>query len=185
MPCPSHPSWLDHSKYTWRRVQVTKLLITQLRHRLFKINFEYSVHRKNTHAITPYRIIECTAVLISLWLKMSLSWSLMKARHGQQKRLVAILPSCIHQWLYSPLLGPGRFFNFVILHTVGRTPWTWDQLVARPLPTHRTTQAQNKRTQTYMPQVGFEPTIPVLERAKTVHALDCAVTVIGSHLTLF
>jgi hypothetical protein len=30
-----------------------------------------------------------------------------------------------------------------------------------------------------MPQVGFEPTIPVLERAKTVHALDRAVTVIG------
>jgi hypothetical protein len=30
-----------------------------------------------------------------------------------------------------------------------------------------------------MPQVGFEPTIPVFERAKTVHALDSAVTVIG------
>jgi hypothetical protein len=30
-----------------------------------------------------------------------------------------------------------------------------------------------------MPSVGFEPTIPVFERAKTVHALDCAATVIG------
>jgi hypothetical protein len=27
MPCPSHPSWLDYSNYTWRRVQVMKLLI--------------------------------------------------------------------------------------------------------------------------------------------------------------
>jgi hypothetical protein len=27
MPCPSHPRWLDHSHYTWRRVQVMKLLI--------------------------------------------------------------------------------------------------------------------------------------------------------------
>jgi hypothetical protein len=27
--------------------------------------------------------------------------------------------------------------------------------------------------------MGFEPTIPVLERAKTVHAVDGAVTVIG------
>jgi hypothetical protein len=27
--------------------------------------------------------------------------------------------------------------------------------------------------------VGFEPTIPVFERAKTVHALDRAATVIG------
>jgi hypothetical protein len=30
-----------------------------------------------------------------------------------------------------------------------------------------------------MPRVGFEPTIPVLERAKTVHGLDRAATVIG------
>jgi hypothetical protein len=34
--------------------------------------------------------------------------------------------------------------------------------------------------QTFMPQVGFEPTIAVSERAKTVHASDCAATVIGS-----
>jgi hypothetical protein len=37
-----------------------------------------------------------------------------------------------------------------------------------------------------MPQVGFEPTIPVFEWAKTVHALDRATTVIGkfsSYLT--
>jgi hypothetical protein len=31
-----------------------------------------------------------------------------------------------------------------------------------------------------MPQVGFEPMIPVFGRAKTVHALDRAATVIGS-----
>jgi hypothetical protein len=31
-----------------------------------------------------------------------------------------------------------------------------------------------------MSQVGFEPTIPVFEHAKTVHALDREVTVIGS-----
>jgi hypothetical protein len=29
MPCPSHPSWLDHSNYVWRWVQVMKLLIMQ------------------------------------------------------------------------------------------------------------------------------------------------------------
>jgi hypothetical protein len=27
MPCPSHPPWIDHSNYTWRREQVKKLLI--------------------------------------------------------------------------------------------------------------------------------------------------------------
>jgi hypothetical protein len=30
-----------------------------------------------------------------------------------------------------------------------------------------------------MPYVGFEPMIPMFERAKTVHALDYAVTLIG------
>jgi hypothetical protein len=42
-----------------------------------------------------------------------------------------------------------------------------------------------------MPQVKFEPTIPVFERAKTVHDLDHAATVItdqqlfsSSHLSL-
>jgi hypothetical protein len=41
------------------------------------------------------------------------------------------------------------------------------------------TQTLNKHKQTSMPRVGFEPTIPAFERAKTVHALDRAVTVIG------
>jgi hypothetical protein len=77
--------------------------------------------------------------------------------------------SFIHQWLYSPLLGPGLFFIFVIFFTDGRTPWTGDQPVARPLPTHRTTQ------------VGFEPTIPSFERAKMVDPLDRAATVISRY----
>jgi hypothetical protein len=34
-----------------------------------------------------------------------------------------------------------------------------------------------------MHKVGFEPTIPVFERANTFHALDCATTVIGSNYT--
>jgi hypothetical protein len=38
---------------------------------------------------------------------------------------------------------------------------------------------QNKRTQISIPRVGFEPTIPVFEWAKIVHALDRATTVIG------
>jgi hypothetical protein len=78
-----------------------------------------------------------------------------------------------------PFVFLGRFFGFLILYTVGRTPWMKDQPVAMPLPTHRTTQTQNKRTQTSMPCVEFEPTIPAFEREKTVHALDRAATVIG------
>jgi hypothetical protein len=83
----------------------------------------------------------------------------------------------MYPWLYSPC-GLWPLFQFLNLHRVGRTPWTGDEPIARPLPTHRTTQTQNKRTQTSMPRVGFEPRIPVLEWTKTVHALDRASTVI-------
>jgi hypothetical protein len=67
--------------------------------------------------------------------------------------------------------GPCSHFSFLILYTVGRTPWAGNQPVARPLPTHRTTETQNKRTQISMPRVALELTTPVFERAKTVHAL--------------
>jgi hypothetical protein len=56
-------------------------------------------------------------------------------------------------------------------HTDGRIPWTRDQPIARPLPTYRTAQTQNKRTETSIPWVGSEPTIPVFERAKTARPL--------------
>jgi hypothetical protein len=77
------------------------------------------------------------------------------------------------------LLGLGRVYSFLIFFTVGRTPWTGDQPVARPLPVHRTAQTQNKRTQTSMSQVVFEPMIPVFQRGKTFHALYCTATVVG------
>jgi hypothetical protein len=35
-----------------------------------------------------------------------------------------------------PFVGPWPFFSFLIFYTVGRTPWTGDQPVARPLPAH-------------------------------------------------
>jgi hypothetical protein len=92
--------------------------------------------------------------------------------------------SYLSLWLYSPLLGLGRFFSFLIFYKVGRTPWMGCDPIARPLPTHRTTQIQNKRRQTCMPWVGFEPTIPALVRAKTIHALDHVATVIGCAMSL-
>jgi hypothetical protein len=76
------------------------------------------------------------------------------------------------------------FFSFLILYTVGRTPWTGDQPVARPLPTHRIIQTHNKRTKTPMPGVGFEPTVPAFERAKTVHTSDSTANVIGASCPL-
>jgi hypothetical protein len=94
----------------------------------------------------------------------------------------------IYLWFYSPLLDLGRFFSFLILYTVGRTPWMGDQPVARSLPTHRITQTRNKCKQPSMPWLGFEPTIPAFERANTVHTLDRAATMMGHvtrHLTIY
>jgi hypothetical protein len=70
-----------------------------------------------------------------------------------------------------PFVEPWPLFQFLVLYTVGRTPWTVNHPVARPLPTHITTKTQNKRTQTLVPWVEFEPTIPTFERAKNVHAV--------------
>jgi hypothetical protein len=58
-----------------------------------------------------------------------------------------IMPSLndfFFHWLYSTI-GPWPLvFQFYDNFTDGRTPWTSDQFVARPLPKHRTTQTQNK-----------------------------------------
>jgi hypothetical protein len=89
--------------------------------------------------------------------------------------------SFIHQWLYSLLLGPGLFFSFVIFfYTDGRTPWTSDQPVARPLPKHRTKQTQNKRTHRH-PCLEWDSN-PWSQRSserRQIYALDRAATVIG------
>jgi hypothetical protein len=93
-------------------------------------------------------------------------------------RMHSNISLAIYLWLYSPLLDLGRFSSFLIFYIVGRAPWTGDQPVARPLPSHRKTQTQNKRKQTSMPQVGFESRITVFELA-----VDHAAAVIGSNIS--
>jgi hypothetical protein len=68
-----------------------------------------------------------------------------------------------------------QFLNF--RQSVGLLGWEISLTQGRYL--HRMTQTQNKRKQTSMPSVGFEPTNPMSERTKTFHALDRAATVIG------
>jgi hypothetical protein len=94
------------------------------------------------------------AVNLTIWLPSSTIWFIHTSMTLQ------------HFFWSSILL---QFRN--LLYTNGWSPWTSDQPITRPLPTYRTTQ-----TQTSMPWVGFEPTIPPFKQAKTVHALDCAST---------
>jgi hypothetical protein len=93
----------------------------------------------------------CSSHLTSAWISLflitdslSLSLSLSLEHRASVKRFVSL-----------EFLNPKR---------IGRTPWTGDHPVARPLPT----QTQNKRTQTSMPWVGFEPMIPAFERGQFV-----------------
>jgi hypothetical protein len=48
--------------------------------------------------------------------------------------------------LYNPLLDLGGFFRFLILYTVGRTPWTGDQPDARPIPIQHNTNTEQTHT---------------------------------------
>jgi hypothetical protein len=63
--------------------------------------------------------------------------------------------SYVQVYLFSLAVQPpwalASDFQFHDHFTDGRTPWTSDQLVARPLPKHRTTQTQN--TQIHIPNI--------------------------------
>jgi hypothetical protein len=119
-----------------------------------------------TSNFTAERAFLCYGDLATLYCSV-------KRKAGRQSAWSAICVVLLRKFLslllYSPL-DLGAFLSSLILYTVGRIPWTGDQPVARPLPPHITTQ-----TQTSMPQVGFEPAIPVFERTKTVDALARAV----------
>jgi hypothetical protein len=89
-----------------------------------------------------------------------------------------ILSSYCHHTIVIPLFAYGstalvdlgRFFSFLI----------YTQSVGILGRRKAATYTQNKRTQTSMSLVGFKPTIPLFEQAKTVHAFDSAAIVIGS-----
>jgi hypothetical protein len=75
------------------------------------------------------------------------------------------------------LVELGRFFTFLIYtQSVGHSGRGSARRKAA-------TYTKIKRTETLMHRVGFEPTILVFERAKTVHASDRAATVISACIT--
>jgi hypothetical protein len=68
-------------------------------------------------------------------------------------------------------------FSLPIIYVVDRTPRTGDQSVSGPLFTYGTTKSI-EATNLYASN-GFEHTISVFGRTKTVSALDRSATVIG------
>jgi hypothetical protein len=88
---------------------------------------------------------------------------------------------CIYIYGSTALVELGRFFSSLI-HTqsvrrLGRgiTPSQGHYL-------HTGQHKQNKRAETSMPRVEFEPTTPVFERAKAVHASEGVATLIGFYI---
>jgi hypothetical protein len=72
---------------------------------------------------------------VGVYLSHLQTWILIALREG------SALTANLRDHLGRPVLfygwGRGRFFQFLNLYTVGRTPWTGDQPVARRLPTRR------------------------------------------------
>jgi hypothetical protein len=93
-----------------------------------------------------------------------------------------VFSSCPLTRELAPILEHRADYSVSWSFTSVRTPWTSDQLVARPLPKHRATQTQkNADTQwTSMIRPGFERTSTATERTKTVHASDRTATATGS-----
>jgi hypothetical protein len=77
------------------------------------------------------------------------------------------------------LLGLGLFFSFLVLYTVGRTPCTGDQPVARPLPTHRTTHTIKPHNTDNHTLSGIRTHNPSIRASENSSSLDRAATVVG------
>jgi hypothetical protein len=119
------------------------------------------------------------AYLVKKWVSVRRA-SLAKLVYGAYIHLSIYLSIYLTMDLQS-FIEPWPLFSFLILYTVGRTLWSGDQPVARPLPIHRTTRTQNKSTQISMPQGGFEPTIPVFERRRQFMPQTAWPLLLGMH----
>jgi hypothetical protein len=78
--------------------------------------------------------------------------------------LVNVYKWDIFNGVVRPFVGPRPQFQFLILKAVGRTPWTRDQPVVRPLPALKTAQTWHEHR-----RGRLGPTTPTLERAVSVH----------------
>jgi hypothetical protein len=78
-----------------------------------------------------------------------------------------------------PFVGPSPLFQFLDPIHSGYDSLDGGSARRKASTFTKNNQTQNKRTKTSMPRVGFKLTIPASERAKTVHALHRAATVIG------
>jgi hypothetical protein len=115
-------------------------------------------HLLPTSDDAPLRVETCSTFKTKLHCKWTvfIQYNLtMTYYNGTQTSVKILIPSqakCMLQHvnttckppqrLFQPIHGPGLLFSSVIIFHIGRTPWTSDHLVARPLPKHRATQTE-------------------------------------------
>jgi hypothetical protein len=82
-----------------------------------------------------------------LWgVTADLWWIIQHWGRGNQSNFKLLHSFINSSMALQPFVGPRPLLQFRNhFYTDGKTPWTSDQPVARPLPIHRTTQTQNKR----------------------------------------
>jgi hypothetical protein len=109
-----------------------------------------------------------------------------KSQTSDQRWTVNFTSFFFHR-LYTPLGPWPLIFSFlIILQTLGLL----GRVISSSQGLYRNTGQHKHRINTYtyqtsMPCMGFEPTIPASERAKTVHTLDSWATVTGKfHIIL-
>jgi hypothetical protein len=127
--CPSPWSWF----------LLEKLVVDQLLPALRKPKVHYHL-QKWSPIVVILSYMHPVHILVSCPLKVQLNFALsefsLRFCHLACNFLLSHVCYIIIMVLQS-FLGLGRFFGFLILNTVGRTPWTGDQPITRPLPTHR------------------------------------------------
>jgi hypothetical protein len=115
------PKWMKGMWCTYRKPHNLGCLIL----------YSYMFHHWLTtfYILHPYKRLlfgQTVHNIVNFWISQNFIVAVMSIYSNPNWLVVILL------WLYSPLLDLGRFFSFLILYIVGRTPWTGDQSVARP-----------------------------------------------------
>jgi hypothetical protein len=93
-------------------------------------------------------------------------------------RISTYLPAYLPSMALQSFVGPWPLFQFLNPTHCSVGLLEWGISPSQGLYIYTEQHKQNKRRQTSMPRVGFEPTTPVFEGAKRIHASDGAATVI-------
>jgi hypothetical protein len=142
---------------------------------------EMGVHLNSSYTYSPLQEIPYHCNAFNLLLKTEFRNLVPFFQHSHilsPKYLSPVHPNLEMFYDLKSPCGPWPLFVFLNLYTFGGTLWKGDQPIARPLPTHRTTQTQNKRRQTTALS-GIRTHNPAFQHAETVHALGRTATLIG------